>query len=423
MSTALAVAGVTAVIRGMLDSWLGSQSASAALGGASAEVTAVPPDTIALTGTDAVPRLNLFLHHVAPNQGWRNVDLPSADGRGRRVANPPLAIDLRYLLTAYGPQELQAEVLLGLGMQLLHQVPVLDRDDIEDRLPSTLLSSQLGRQVETIRITQEPMGTDELSKLWSALQAHYRPSAAYHVSVVLIEPTTAARAAAPVLTRGPVDSATQREQGVAVRPDLVSPLPGITAVRPPDRQHGAGLGQIVDVEGHDLDGTNRVVRLESRLLGVDREVNALAGADARLVRFTVPNQPAQLPVGIYALRVLVRKPGEPEPRETNQLALTILPRITTALPLNVTRDGQGDVTIVLQCRPQVRPHQRASLILGSREVPAEDHPTPTDTLTFVVRDALVGSHLVRLRVDGVDSAAVDRTATPPRFLDRRVVVS
>jgi hypothetical protein len=423
MSTALAVAGVTAVIRGMLDSWLGSQNASAALGGASAEVTAVAPDTIALTGTDAVPRLNLFLHHISPNPGWGNVDLPSADGGGRRVANPPLAVNLRYLLTAYGPQELQAEVLLGLGMQLLHQVPVLNRDEIESRLPSTLLSSNLGRQVEMIRITQEPMGTDELSKLWSALQAHYRPSAAYHVSVVLIEPTGSGRAAPAVLTRGPVEPASQRERGVAVRPDMTSPLPRITAVRPPDRQLGAALGQTVEVEGHDLDGMGRVVRLESRLLGVDRKVNALAGNDPRLVRFTLPNQPAQLAVGIYAVRVLVVRPGESEARETNEVSMTIVPRITTSLPLSVARDGQGDATVVLQCRPQVRPHQRASLILGSREIPAEDHPTSTDTLTFIVRDALVGSHLVRLRVDGVDSAAVDRTATPPQFLDRRVLVS
>jgi len=423
MSTALAVAGVTAVLRGTLESWLSSQNANAALGGANAEVTAVAPDTIALTGQEAAPRLNLFLHHVAPNPGWANVGFPSRDGRGRSTTGPPLALDLHYLLTAYGPLELQPEVLLGYGMQLLHEVPVLDRDEIEDRLPPALLGSQLGRQVEMIRITPEPMSTDELSKLWSALNAHYRPTAAYNVSVVLIEPPGSGQLAPPVLTRGPVDPTTQRERGIVAGPSLVPPLPGITAVRPPNEQPGAILGQTIDVQGHHLEGSNRAVRLESRLLDVDREIAAQTGSESRLVRFTVPNQPAQLPVGIYSLRVLLERPGETERRETNQQALTILPRITTTLPLTVARDPQGDATIALQCRPQIRPHQRASLILGAREVVASPHATPTDSLEFVVRGAAAGGHLVRLRIDGIESLIVDHTAKPPVFLDRRVVIT
>jgi hypothetical protein len=35
----------------------------------------------------------------------------------------------------------------------------------------------------------------------------------------------------------------------------------------------------------------------------------------------------------------------------------------------------------------------------------------------------VGSHLVRLRVDGIDSLIVDRSAAPPAFLDRRLVIT
>ena len=63
MSTALAVAGVTAVLRSMLEVWLNDQDANAALNGANAEVTAVAPDTIDL-GDGAAPRLNLFLHQA-----------------------------------------------------------------------------------------------------------------------------------------------------------------------------------------------------------------------------------------------------------------------------------------------------------------------------------------------------------------------
>jgi Pvc16 N-terminal domain len=408
VSSALAVAGVTAVLRELLDAWLQDEDVSGALGGASASVTAVAPDTVELNGANAVPRLNLFLHQVSQNPGWRNVDLPSRDARGRRKQAPPLALDLHYLLTAYGPQAFQAEVLLGYGMQLLHEMPVLDRQSIVDGLPAELSGSHLARQVEQIKVTHEPMTTEEISRLWSALQAKYRPTAAYQVSVVLIESDTGRTATLPVLTRG-----------IAAQTDLAPALPAITAVRPP----AAELGEVVAIEGHRLDGGDRVVLLENRVLGLAREIPALAGDEPGEARFTLPNQPAALAVGTHALRLRLTRPGEPGPRETNQLPLTIVPRITTALPLTVARDAQGTAVVELNLRPQVRPHQRASLIVAGLEVPAEPHPSATGSLTFTIPDAPAGSHLVRVRVDGVDSLIVDRTVTPPAFLDRRVQIT
>jgi hypothetical protein len=422
MSTALAVAGVTAVLRGMLETWLQDQDANAALGGANAEVTAVAPDTIDL-GAEAGPRLNLFLHQVSTNSGWRNVDLPSRDGRGQRTAGPPLALDLHYLLTAYGRLELHAEVLLGYGMQLLHEVPVLGRDEIEDRLPAALQSSQLARQVEMIKITPQPMNTEELSKLWSAMQAHYRPTAAYQVSVVLIESLAAGRNVLPVLTRGPVDPATSRERGIVAQPDLLPPLPGITAVRPPNGQPGAIAGDVVALEGHHLDGANRAVRLENRQLGIDLEVAAVPGNESVRLRFVVPNAPAALAAGTYSLRALVQRPGEAARRESNRLPLTVLPEITTALPIAVARDPQGTATVNLACLPDVLPHQRASLVVGALETLADPHPAATGNLTFAIPGAPVGTHFLRLRIDGIESLLVDRTVAPPVFLDRRVVIT
>lgn len=423
MSTALAVAGVTAVLRGMLEGWLQVQGANAALSGASATVSAIPPDTVVLQGSEAGPRLNLFLHQVSPNPGWRNRELPSTDTRGIRITAPPLAIDLHYLLTAYGPEELQAEVLLGYGMQLLHELPVLDRTDIEDRLPQALRSSGLGRQVELIKITPEPMGTEELSKLWTAMQAKYRPTAAYHVSVVLIESSESGNAALPVLTRGPRDPVSGLERGVQASATTMPGLPGITAVAPPGGQSSALLGDSVRVEGHHLAGTGRAVRLENRRLEIDREVAAVGGTEHDSIGFAVPNTPAALAVGTYAISALVQPPGEPRRRESNQLSITIAPRIMTALPLQVARDGQGRATIDLDVRPNVRPHQQTSLIVGGTEVAAEPHPATTGSLQFIMPDAPAGSHLLRIRVDGIDSQVVDRSVSPPVFFDRRVEIS
>ena len=51
------------------------------------------------------------------------------------------------------------------------------------------------------------------------------------------------------------------------------------------------------------------------------------------------------------------------------------------------------------------------------------HATTTANLGFTVLDAPVGVHHVRLRVDGVDSQLVDRSVTPPEFLDRRIEIA
>ena len=53
-------------------------------------------------------------------------------------------------------------------------------------LPSVfqaLRASDLAEQYEQIKITPAPMSTEEMSKLWSAIQSHYRPTAAYLASV------------------------------------------------------------------------------------------------------------------------------------------------------------------------------------------------------------------------------------------------
>jgi hypothetical protein len=435
MSNALAIAGVTAVLRDLLDSGMIEHAVTDALG-QGVVVTAVPPDTIDLSGANARPRLNLFLHQVTPNQGWRNVGLPARDSRGDPAGNPPLAVDLHYLLTAYGLTDLQAEILLGYGMQLLHENPVLTREAIRRALappavngallPSafqSLRAADLAEQLELIKVTPALMNSEEMSRLWSALQAHYRPTAAYHASVVLIESRRAARAALPVLTRGQIDPFTQRETGVQVQSDLTTATPTIAAVIPPQRNPSARLGDTITLTGHRLDGANRAVMLTNRRLDVEQEAPALAGAASDFIEFTVPALPADLPAATYEIAALVQRPGEPTRRQSNTLALTVAPRITTALPAAFARDGDGDATLTLLLEPEVRVGQSAALLLGTQEVPAEPFNTNTSALTFIVRSAVPGTYLARVRVDGIESLIIDRSATPPTFLDLRITVT
>lgn len=429
MSNALAIAGVTAVIKDLLDSGMIDQAISDTLG-AGVLVTSMAPDTVSLDNADS-PQLNLFLHQVTPNVAWRNAALPSRDAGGNRITNPPLALDLHYLLTAYGRAELEAEVLLGYALQLLHETPVLPRDAIRRALTPAVINgailptvykslrgADLAEQIELLKITPAALGTEEMSRLWSALQAHYRPTAAFQVSVVLIESRKAARSPLPVLSRGETDPVSQRDRGVLAFSGLTPPLPTLEAVVSAGRQPVAVPGGEVTLEGHHLDGVDRQIIFSLAAFQISRNVPVTGGGPNKL-SFIVPND---LPVGLYRVELSVQRLDEANPRRSNQLPLALAPEPVLP-PVNAVRNVNA-VTLVLDIAPPVRPGQSAALILGEREIAAEPITATASRLTFTIADAppAGSTHLTRLRVDGFDSPIIDRTATPVAYLDRRITL-
>lgn len=431
MSTALAIAGVTAVLRDLLNDGLINHNVSGLLG-STVTVSALPPDRVVpVNGTERT-QLNLFLHQVTFNTGWRNHALPSRDGSGmQRLSNPPLALDLHYLLSAYSAEELGSEILLGYAMQLLHEVPVLDRraittaltpsPSVDTTLPPALRALAecgLADQVEQIKLVPDPLSSEEMSKLWTAVQSHYRPSAAYVATVVLIESSKPTRSTLPVLSRGPVDPVTKRDRGVVVQADLLPPFPTIQTVAAVNGQPAATVGAIVELTGHHLDGTNRAVLLSNSRFDIEQAL-PVAGGGESLASFTVPAVPA----GLYQLAMRVIRPGESDPRSSNAVALVVGPEITTAMPIAVVRDGSGAATLVLSVQPQIQPEQTVSLLLGTREIPVASITVATGTVTVAVADAPTGEFLLRIRVDGIDSPIIDRSAVPPAFYNYRVTIT
>ncbi|MEM1053945.1 MAG: DUF4255 domain-containing protein [Bacteroidota bacterium] len=426
MSNAFSLASVTAVLRGLIRDALADGAVSSIISRDPAEaVTALAPDLIALGRTGDVG-VNVYLYATTPNVGWRNAGLPTRNAAGVRLANPPLALDLHYLITAYGVQELHAEVLLGHAMQRLHQVPVLDRGAIRSTLallPSPLdrlADSGLADQVEQIRLTPSSLSAEEVSKLWSAFQASYRLSAAYVASVLLVEAEEPARSAIPVLTRGTPDPVTREERGVAVTTGVVPPVPTLDEVRPPRSQPVARLGDSVRLLGHHLDGTGHRVQVShSRFTDVSHEI-APDSAEAGRVVFTIPTVPAGWPVGHYILQVQMTRDGVE--RTTNTLPLTLAPRITNApLAATIAPGPNPTATIVATVEPEVRPDQSASLVVGKREVLADPFASATGSLSFQLVIASAGTLLSRLRVDGIESVYIDREASPPVFEPSQVV--
>ncbi|MCY1354847.1 hypothetical protein D9M68_327580 [compost metagenome] len=436
MSSALAIAGVTAVLRDRLNDGLVNHNVAGLLG-STVTVSVLAPDRVVPADGTETSQLNLFLYQVSPNASWRNQGLPShaADGR-QRLSNPPLALDLHYLISAYSGGDLHAEILLGYAMQLMHEFPVITREMIRTALtPSpdlgivlppalrALADCGLADQIEQLRITPQTLNTEESSKLWAATQSSLRPTAAYLVSVVLIEARQPTRVPLPVLTRGEIDIGSGRERGVMVAPGLLPALPTLEAILPADSQPVARLGHGIELRGHHLDGADREVRLGNPRFALD-ELLAAGGANLgeRLELVIPAARAADFPVGVYEASARLVRPGEALPRDSNRLAFTLAPEITN-LPQNLPRDGNGDLLVNIEFTPELRPGQRATLLVGQREVAPQAFAAPTASLDFLIEDAEVGEHLVRLRIDGIDSPIVDHAQTPPRFLDLRLTIT
>jgi hypothetical protein len=377
-------------------------------------VTARPPDRARDTGD----QLNLFLYHAEIDAAWRNQDMPGQVKPGE-TGRPPLPLTLFYILTAFSddPEDMQSHSLLGRAMRVLHDHPVLSRADIA----GSWTGSDLEDQIERVRITFQPLSVDELFKLWGAFQTHYRTSVAYQVSVVLIESARSSKTPLPVLRRG------EDDRGVTSQPDLVPPFPALSELVLPGKQASALLGDEVALRGHHLDQGTLAVRLANPHLTDPVPVQILANT-ATEVRIKLldtpddPNAPKKWVAGFYTV-ALVLKDGDQE-RATNELPLAVAPRVTSA-PATVVRGAPPDLkaAITLKHSPEVRPAQRAALLLGDREAPAQAHPAQTDTLDFEILQAPLGKHFLRLRIDGVDSFLIDPAVQPPAFdLTKRVEI-
>jgi hypothetical protein len=425
MSSALAIASVSYVLKDLLNDGMIDNDITDALTG-SVKVTALPPDMIDLTAQNSTSQLNLFMYRVTPNVGWRNMDMPSMSSRGDRLTNPPLALDMHYLLTAYGADELHSEILLGYGMQLLHETPVLTREAIRTSLapPTTvsggglppelqaLSTSELAEQFELIKITPNTLSTEEISKLWAAFQAKYRPTAAYVVSVVLIESKKTTKTSLPV-----------RERGVYAIPVEQPAIEKIWSHSGPSAEIVENQKILEDynlvLSGYNLKGD--VVLVDIGGIEVSPETEDISD-DQIIVAL-----PGQLQAGIHGVRVIhqvmMGSPEEPHRGlESKVEAFVLSPRIDT---INVTNvEGSGgeprSADIELTIHPAITENQRVELLLnqffaGPATTPAlsyrfqappmatADPPPPTENITIPVSGVQAGNYLVRVRVDGAES--------------------
>lgn len=427
MSNALAIASVTVVLKDLLNNSLIDHDISSAVG--NVRITSLSPNRIDTNATNLQSQLNLFLYHVTPNTGWCNEQLPSHNAQGERISNPPLALNLHYLLTAYGAIELHAEILLGYAMQLLHETPVLTRNAIRRAIaPPTqvsgggglpadlqlLFTSELAEQIEQIRIIRETLSTEEISKMWTAFQSPYYPSVAYQISVILIESKLTTKSALPV--RSPNLYVIPFNQPVIeqIKSQAQTDAPIIA-----DQPILAGYNLVI--VGRQLRGESVVIRMGSI---------EVAHVDVKDKQIIVPI-PASLQPGVQSVQVIHRTMmgTPPEPHigvESNIAAFILRPRIESVSTSNIqSATGNllsGDVN--LHIKPPVGNTQRVVLLLNEfipigQSSPGESYSfiappssilSPPDepfgareNITIHFNDVKAGKYLARIQVDGAES--------------------
>ena len=408
MSDFLAVAGVTAVLRWLLRDAISASGVDTAVG-AAPTISALPPDRI-LVGATEIPQVNIFMYHVSFNSGWRNVGLPEFDSGGNRVGSPPLAIDLHFLLSAYGPNELDGEILLGWAMQILHEQSVLTGNLLQTALSAIAGAagattedqhvglSTLAEQAESIRVSPQSLSTEEVYRLWPAFNAHYRATSAYLATVVLIQRPRPMRAGLRVQTRNilvqPLD-----------QPVIEDVSPGLVAT-----------GDQLVITGRHFVGDNpadTVVTFDDGSTAAPDTVQDAA------VRVTIP---ATLRAGMRGVRVSRRmtfgSPGDPHPGVQSNLAgFTLVP--TVMAPPATTQIG---ATLTLTVNPPVGRQQRAVVLIGGQSIEIGARPVTgpatSATLDFPIPAAgfnpvAAPGAVLRVSIDGAESRLRPNPAPPP----------
>jgi hypothetical protein len=394
VSDYLAVGGVSAVLQSMLTSALTTDGPSSLLGSSSPGVTAVSPDLIT-TGRDEQPQLNLFMYYVSLNPALRNLDLPSMNGQGNQISNPPLAVNLHYLATAYGAKQFGPEILLAWTMKVFHDTPVVPATTIQSALSglsgqssaeAQLIShSTLAEQIEHLRITPETLTTEEIYRLWTAFQTAYRPSTAFQVSVVVIQST------------GQFAS-NQLVQSVSLTAQPSQP-PAIATISP----SVATAGQQITITGSNFlgdDPSDTLVAFDSAP-GVAPDT-----VSGDVVRVTLP---ASLQAGTRAVRVQrqVVFPSSPTPHaglSSSPAALQLVPTIAGTSPIAATQNTSLTLTIT----PAVGQAQQVTIYVGDIAIPIDQRPVTgpasSTTVAFTVPGSVpAGLYPLRIAVDGAQS--------------------
>lgn len=399
VSNTLAIAAVTSTMRHVLHESLGGAEPGA-VGGA--DVTTLRPSDLATEAVldDGAAGLNVYLYQVTPNHAWDLHDLPTRHSSGT-LARPPLAaLDLHYLVTAYGddsalePQRLLARGALALSATPVFTRPVITAAVVKYGLGDTafLADSDLADQSELVKVSPAPLSLEEVSKLWGAFSTPYLLSVGYTATVVLLETYAVPHAALPVARRA-----------LDVRPLHRPEIADVTVASGGPPVTGATLV----VAGSSLLGAHTFVTVGEHRITPEPE------STTTQVRCVIP---PGVPAGLRALRILDVVPADPASGSPERISAQSGSWPWAVVP-TVGAVSVAGGTVRIPVTPQIRAAQRVSVtfgrlaggapgdpeVLGVAVPPVDEASAPLATVEIPVADLGSGTWLVRIEVDGVAS--------------------
>jgi Pvc16 N-terminal domain len=163
MSDFRAIAGITRTLAAFLQSATGVTTSG----------EKAPSDTI----SDATPFIHVYLYRVEQNPAFANNDFIAASDT--KLVDPPAGLNLFYLITPYGPDQIEIQRTLGDVIQAFHETPVI---------PPSAFDPLLTNVSEEIRVFPAPLTLEQMTDLCRCFgQRPYRLATTYEISVVLID--------------------------------------------------------------------------------------------------------------------------------------------------------------------------------------------------------------------------------------------
>lgn len=217
-----------------------------------------------------LPRVNLFLYQILPDPTRRNssrIPVGPPVNAKQQFAPEPLALNFRYLLTAFAEDGLSEHRLLGEAMQVFHEHPYIE----DDFLYGTLLDSDI--RAARVHLVMQSLDLPSINNIWGNNVALLRASVAYEVSMAFIEPSTP-RPQLPIVLHEPI-------------PELV-PVPYLESVFPT----AAKPGDLVKLFGANLTQPGIKVWLGDRFVALEPNTKP------RAARIAIPQgiKPGRRPI-------------------------------------------------------------------------------------------------------------------------------
>jgi hypothetical protein len=185
-----ALSATTKTLQAYLDgSFKADPTLAALFGGGGMVVSAHTPQEMTDKNLEGI---SLWLYRVVRDSERLN-DLPERIGWDQ-LKPPPLPLRLHYLVTPITDKKAGAspeteQKMLGKVLQSFHSHPLFRGTDLKDDFEGTPVEA---------RVRLEPMGLEEITRVWEAVKGSYQLSVSYEVSLINIDSANQPENVSPV---------------------------------------------------------------------------------------------------------------------------------------------------------------------------------------------------------------------------------